>query len=214
MRHAVVFFTLLAGGSLLAQEPVLAPQVTVDGPLVDATTLADPGSAVFFGLIWEDLPGTVRISTHAEIVPVAAGAAAVELTEVEPLRSAWAVVDLTTGVYALTPSDVEMTFEVPPPDRAPAVGLDVQSVYSLLEDRRETIELLVVRPGVGAWTHTASDGGLVDEDGAPDGRLKVNLAAATPVGETPDIFRKLQKGDVVIGFDPYRGEVYALEIGL
>lgn len=213
-RKVITLAVVLAFGTLAvaAQEP--SPiQIAIEGAQIGATGLTDPGSALLFGVVWEKVPGTVRLSSRAEIVPVSAGAAALDLgPELDPMRSVWAVVDLASGAYAAADTSPEEDPLVPGAVPAPTVAPDSQGLYSVLQARHQTVELVVARPGVGAWRHTASDGSLVDEDGAFDGSLAVNLAAALPIGVTPDTFTKVQDGDLVLGLDPYSGEAFVLEI--
>ena len=68
---------------------------------------------------------------------------------------------------------------------AGAVGRGGGAAPDWLEDVRGYVEVLVVRPGEGAWAATVGDGGEGDDDGAYDGRLRASLAGMRGVGEKP-----------------------------
>jgi hypothetical protein len=111
----------------------------------------------------------------------------------------WAVVDLSSGEYALASPVPGPLREVEPPPGL-AGGLAGRGE---LDEERGRVELLVVRPGVdgesGAWTGGVDDGGSSDGDGARDGRSRARLGRLTPVAEggaaAPAAFRA---GDVVV----------------
>jgi hypothetical protein len=69
-------------------------------------------------------------------------------------------------------------------------------------DARGLAEILVVRPGTGAWTLRLGDGGPADEDGAADGRLEAALDRMAPLAGSPPPPSTFQKDDVVLVLDP------------
>ena len=65
------------------------------------------------------------------------------------------------------------------------------------------LQLIVVRPGTGAWTLRAGDAGSFDQDQTRDGFVQLDLADLEAVsGE--GILEVLQPGDQLIAFDPNR----------
>ena len=111
----------------------------------------------------------------------AGGVARYDLGRPLPPSSVWLAVDLTTGAYSLaTPSGA-------PPRLAalPTLRVGTGATSDLVEDRRQQISALLVRPGVGAWELTVGDGGAADEDGAGDGHLQFSLARMNPLAQAP-----------------------------
>lgn len=83
-------------------------------------------------------------------------------------RAVWLAIDVDSGEHVLaTPKGV-----------VPA-GLDVRGAWrggrSDFEVSSDSLEALVVRPGVGAWTLQMGDGGPNDADRLPDGILTLRL---------------------------------------
>jgi len=137
------------------------------------------GQVVWFGsarLVAEDYYLTLA---HFQSVTLAdaGGAARYDLGKPLPPASVWVAVDLTTGAYALaTPNGV-------PPRLAdlPTLRTGSGATSDLVEDRRQLVAALLVRPGLGAWELTVGDGGPADEDGAGDGHLQFSLARMHPL---------------------------------
>jgi len=114
-----------------------------------------------------------------------------------PVRRVWVAVDLTSGA-----ADVSI-----PGDNGQRVegwrgrGLR-QTGRHAVEDDRGALEILLVRPGSGAWGELVRDGGQEDEDGAVDGRLAAVLDQLAPVGGSSRAPQDFQRGDLVFAVDP------------
>jgi hypothetical protein len=123
-----------------------------------------------------------------------------DLGKAVPPQSMWVVVDLTTGGLGTA---APAGFRVAAADfRGPGLLRGAASVADGLEDTRPFLEVLVVRPIVGAWGATVGDGGEADEDGQNDGQLHLslgNMRALQPSGPPPDRFAP---GDVIAAIDP------------
>lgn len=128
-----------------------------------------------------------------------------------PDRSVWAAVDFATGGFAIaTPGRAPWFEEAPPPNELVEFGSAEPLVE--LRDARGYAEILLVRPGVGAWTVSAADGGPADADGANDGLLEVPLDRLEPlVGAAPPP-SALASGDVVVTIDPVDRGYYAIRL--
>jgi len=87
-----------------------------------------------------------------------------------PERSIWIAVDVNDGSHGMaTPSGA-----APP---ALQVGdNEWRGGRADVDIAREYLEVLLVRPGTGAWALRASEGGSKDADGRHDGVLKLRLA--------------------------------------
>jgi hypothetical protein len=141
----------------------------------------------------EDGDGTVRY-------PIAGGI---------PLRSLWAVADLTSGEYdALAPAELGLR-------RVNWRGRGLQrrpDGKDAVEDRRPRLELLLVRPQVGAWTLRVNDGDASDGDGIIDGRLEGILDRMRPLASSPQPPSVFQRDDLVVALDPAAMEITLFKV--
>lgn len=122
----------------------------------------------------------------------------------------WAVVDLKTGRYAISPT----------PGYAPErISLsewlknDNAGQLRKLQWYLSEMDVLLVRPGDGAWQlYAAKDSGR-DENRGVRGPLRVDVASMTPVGFSGTAPHNFKPGDVLIVFHPTRLQYGALEVG-
>lgn len=111
----------------------------------------------------------------------------------------WGAIDLATGQMAVATSSGLEGLERGPTLVVQQAG---PGEVDLLEDRRQALELLLVRPGGGAYRLSAVDGGPEDQERGERGLLGLSLASARPLepGEPP--LERLAPGDVLFGIDP------------
>lgn len=86
-----------------------------------------------------------------------------------PARAVWFAVDLETGSYWTAPGS---------DDAGAAISFVLDQWRPGLRDlnvRRQYLRVLVVRPGSGAWTLRATDGGRRDADAFQNGVLRLRL---------------------------------------
>jgi len=125
-------------------------------------------------------------------------------------RSIWIVADLVTG---------EVTIASPPGfkplqmrQKGAGRGNAVESVANTLDVGRDHVDILVVRPGKGAWAIGVREGRTEDRDGVANGRIRVDLAKLQPLladfGAAP---HGLQPGDVVAILDAERMEYWMMK---
>lgn len=172
-----------------------APSISFDGPNVEAVGLSPGGKAIFFSLDRKPQGYVTKIGRAREVAEAGEdGVAALELAADVPVRSIWAVVDLTSGELAIAgPEDSPLLLLDLPPGALPA---DSEGRRDRLVDRREGVDLLVVRPGIGAWAGTVRDGGEKDLDAADDGWLAVGWAGLEPVVGEPRPPDEVVDGDI------------------
>lgn len=207
MRHALLaslLLLVLVPTLPTGAEPILT--FTERSVVVDGTT---PGADVAVLTVWrERFPGWSRTTRFAELLPDPENIGRVELVlgrEI-PQDSLWIAADLVTGEFAVaTPRSH------PFPEMEPAARRLNPSLEGLEADR-ETLELMFVRPGEGAWHLTVWDGGTGDEDATPDGRLRAFLPSLEPLGLAPPLQRP-RPGDLVFGIEARRMEWFASAIG-
>jgi hypothetical protein len=133
------------------------------------------------------------------------GAVRFELGRPVPLQSIWVAVDLASGAAAVATPEGYPLRRIELPGRGTGHG---GGKPDWVEDDRGFVEILLVRPGQGAWGATVGDGGEADEDGAYDGRLMAPLDRMRGVGEAaPPPPEHFSPRDVVVVIDPNRMEV-------
>ncbi|HXO19598.1 MAG TPA: hypothetical protein VOA87_06690 [Thermoanaerobaculia bacterium] len=176
-------------GVCTAQAPPPAPvvSVTFQGQTAIAQGMTPGGSVVWFSVSKEVSDYEATIVPRQSVVPAdATGQATFELSRSLVRQSIWIAVDLATGAYAWSsPFPARFT---PASFTLPAPGLTLQAGLApdKLIDLSDYSELLLVRPGIGAWSGTAGRGGVNDESSPDDPGLKVSLdrlaalTAATP----------------------------------
>ena len=166
---------LLVPISLAAQPaPPAVPAISFEAEAVVASGVTAQGRVVWFSVAREIAESAATIVRRERILADEDGDGAVrfELDRAVPLRSIWVAVDLATGAWAAAGPEGYPLQRVDPPGLAARRGAEEAD---WVEDTRGYVELMVVRPGVGAWGLAAGDGGSSDGDGAADGRLTVPL---------------------------------------
>ena len=131
-----------------------------------------------------------------------------------PARSIWVAVDLATGRLAVAAPEGYPLRRVGWRGR----GLGRNNARAdRVEDLRTYADVLLVRPGEGAWRLTAGDGSDQDDDGVADGKLAVALDRMRSVegsaGEAAPPERFGPK-DVVVLIDPNRMELTVEDQGV
>ena len=136
------------------------------------------------------------------------GTARIDAGEAVPPRSVWGVVNLGSGaaVWA-APEGFALEEVVPEGD---GLARDDGGRLNRLLTRAVGLELLVVRPGTGAWALTVFDGSPSDRDGKPDGGVAASLEEGRPLLDSPAPPDELLPGDVVLGIDPRTYGVFIL----
>lgn len=125
------------------------------------------------------------------------GVAVYELERSIPLKSVWAAVDLRTGRFSVQspPGFLLRTFDV-------ELGIGRHAGRPHILYRGGLAEVLCVRPGLGAWSVRAADGGRVDADGAENTTTVIDLESMRAVATSPPAPREFTPGDIVIAIDP------------
>jgi len=197
-----------ARGAEAAPDSGLSLEVTAGAELVSVASATPQAPLTLFGVsrrMVGFLPTTTRYERQA--IADANGAAKIELEKAIPDWSVWFVVDRSSGEYALASPEAAPVTEI----EFPARGLGATRQF--LEDQRQHLELLVVRPETGAggqanapeevgvWGLAIGDGGQADRDGVTDGRIRLAMLDLRPIGDSPLAPEALRPGDVVMGVD-------------
>ena len=199
------------GISLLILPATLAaaPAISFGEKRIEATGVSPFAKVVFFGVAREGQGYRTRVVTRYETVEDLDrdGVVGLELDAAVAFRSIWAAVDLTSGEYVVASPAGYAPTEV----KFPTAGLRDQADGKLdrLEGRGYSLEVLVARPGLGAWHLSLGDGDPDDEDGVANGRIEWAVGKGRPVKGDPPAPLDFSPGDVVIAMDPTRMEIYA-----
>jgi len=141
------------------------------------------------------------------------GQAQLTLREHDVQRSSvWIAIDNKTGAYgvALPPGSLFHEVLVPSHDlvrngKGDVVKMDVPFTI---------VDLLVVRPAVGAWHGTIADGSADDDDPKPNGRTGCDVAKLKQLGKIDHgALDKLKNDDVVVGIDPASATYFVTRVG-
>lgn len=185
---------------LLGPVPALAaPVIGFEPDAVLASGLAPGGQVIFFAAARTDQRYHRWVRTWREAVEDldGDGVARLELDGEVPLKSLWLAVDLSGEVGVAAPEGFPLR-EVALEAGALAGAADPE-----LRLRLRWLEVLWVRPGVGAWGATAFEGGEGDGDGRADDRVTAALASLAPVrADGPPAPRSLLAGDLLLLISP------------
>ncbi len=199
---AVFFLTL----PLAAQ-----PSLVAVSSAVSAGGLTPNGRIVWFGLV-RDLDDWVPRLNHfrQEATADAEGQAELELQVAGPATAVWAVVDVASGAFASArPDEAESPAAPLPAGSWQAGGEEADQVVA----SRSRLDLLLVRPGGGAWGASVGDGGALDLDQQSDGVLTTAVDRLSPVGpETAEAPARGATGDLLLAIDPDTFELFALRL--
>jgi hypothetical protein len=137
------------------------------------------------------------------------GTVAFDRERVVPAVGIWIAVDLATGQWVVgggpgfDPVPLQLT-DVAKKDNA-------GQLRKLSADLGE-VEVMVVRPGTGAWELYVAKSSKADESrGAED--LRLDVGSMRPIGNSPASPNALKQGDIVAVIDPYMMRYFVTEVG-
>jgi hypothetical protein len=184
-----------------------APAITFAPQAVVASGVTPGGKVVWFSVAREISERTATIVRRPRLAEDddKDGSVRFELDRDVPFQSIWVAVDLMTGAAAIAVPEGYPLRLIDLPGRNLGHG---GGKPDWVEDTRGYVDILIVRPGEGAWWGTVGDGGEADDDGAYDGRLVASLARLNGVGASPPgAPQHFNPHDVVVVIDPNRMEV-------
>jgi hypothetical protein len=193
----------------------LAGEVTFSPPDVPRTAIISeltPGATiVWFGVSQRPMGFTSQIERTAVLLTDTDRDGTITYVPEQgiPPRSVWAAVDLATGLFATG------TPERFPRQPQPLLEGNFTGAPGQLQKvtcRTAFSEFLLVRPGTGAWTLTAADGGPGDEDRRPNNSILHGLDLVTPVGTTGPPPKQFQREDTVVVIDAYELQLLAAQL--
>jgi hypothetical protein len=204
---------------------LITTAVSWAGPQVTLETETDPhrlivdglsigGETAWIGIMRERPKWTTRVVRRHGLERDEDGDGRVEiaLDKAVAFHSVWVVVDLTSGDWDIAVPDgfprKELSFPV---DSFRQISAGIVDSF---QDTRGDIEVLLVRPTVGAWRLSASEGGAHDGDGQSNLQLRAVFSQMRPVGESPTAPGHLSPGDVLVVIDPKSLELYVARFQL
>lgn len=199
--------------ALVAAPVAAAPfHVALEADAVVVSGVTAKGQVVLLGVtrvIGEDDFPVVR--RHLEVLTDDDGDGIIRypMEQGIPVRSLWAVVDLTSGDSDTAAPQAFGTRRVNWRGRG---LLRRQDGRDAVEDQRTVVELLVVRPAVGAWALRVRDGDASDGDAQIDGRLEGILDRMQPLAASPQPPSTFQRDDVVLALDPAAMEITLVKV--
>lgn len=200
MRLNSCIAAAVAVATLLLPSPRLtaAPAIQAVSTGLRATGITPGGDAVWFGVTIDTAALTRLRNRHAAIVRDTDGDGAVlyDLPQVSRFSLLY-VFDAATGEHAVFRGE----------------GVDEEVEYDLrgkkwraeLEDfdvHADAMELLLVRPGEGAWAMSAREGGNGDGDGRRNGKFRLKVREmASLAAESPQPQGNVRRGDLLVIID-------------
>ena len=181
----------------------------VEQDAVVASDVTRFGKAVFFAVTYEG--GTVPMrSQKATVLRDDDGDGVIKLAMPDgvPFIGIWSVVDLANGAVQLGTKENYELIELEEPLAETFKRADRGGGYDRIEQFAGDVEMLVVRPGEGAWTMNGAKGGEEDLDFGATGKLVLGFGRLRTLSDrTSDRERTLDRertpgalrdGDVVV----------------
>ena len=197
---------------LMAASPAEPPRIVFEDQAIAIGNVTRSGTVVVFAIARDQYDmEAAHVVAYKFLLRDKSGTGEVRFDFRRPLepRAVWAVVDLATGAYTIVPRGVAAsmalpgTNEVPKSKHGPRVRHAASDGKSKLEIALPAAELLVVRPGKGAWMGLMADGGPTDDDLRSNGVVVCAPEKLKHV-KSKDLLKldKIRKGDIVIAIDP------------
>ncbi len=205
----VAFFTApLSATDPPPSIPVEPPQLSFAPTTVTISKLTPGGKAAWIGVSREAEDDGVTVYQRAAVAvdDDGDGTATVDLGREYTPSSIWAAVDLSSGLFALTATNGTPVTGIAYP------GGTLGTTKRLSFTGVDSLWILLVRQGVGAWSVRVGDGGEADSDGEANGQIGVGLASFEPLGDAPPPPEALASGDLVIAMDPDRLEAFSAQV--
>ncbi|HWW59729.1 MAG TPA: hypothetical protein VN181_00040 [Thermoanaerobaculia bacterium] len=128
-----------------------------------------------------------------------------------PLRGIWVAIDCESGSLVIGGRPDYDLIQLPFP--VASEMRDTNGMLAALDEERSELDLVVVRPRVGAWLVRGRDGGSRDADGMTNGRLLVEFDNGTALSGTLEPSPgRLQQSDVIAAIDTAQMEVFATAV--
>jgi hypothetical protein len=191
--------------------PPVVPSIAVNAGGVAISGLTPGAPAIVFSITHEKRGYVTGYARHDYLLRSAdaLGNASVNVAPVSPI-SVWCVVDLQTGAYATT-APASYTLRRSPLPNGALRAVD-NGQLNRLRLKHDFLEVLWVRPGVGAWRASVGDGGESDADHAVDGHLSIAPEQMEALGVSPPPPNHYLPTDTFILVDPDTMELFGMPV--
>jgi hypothetical protein len=186
----LVFVSLgsLAGLSILgdlaspawSQITSAGPSLVVAADAVTAAGMTPGGDIVWLAMLRKVVEyEAVYLRRQGVMQADAQGVAQLPVAEAVPPQSLWIAIDLKTGAYAMaSPAGFSpLLFDLVPE----ALNVRGDALADQLVDVADHAEILLVRPGKGAWGKGVGRGGADDDSSPNDAAYKLSLDKLEPL---------------------------------
>lgn len=201
LRRAPFPITVFAAAVLvlsLGTSAGAAPAIEATTAGLRATGLTPGGDAVWFGATIDTLAKARRLNRHAAVVRDADGDGVVlyEMPKISRFALLF-VADAATGEYAVFRGEGVDAVEHDLHGNNWRAGLDHFDIPA------DFLEILLVRPGDGAWTASVAEGDRKDGDGARNGKFRLKVKDMDPIGAAATKPQgNVRRGDLLVIIDP------------
>jgi hypothetical protein len=185
----------------VSAQAAAALALRVERDAVVATEVTRGGSAVFFAVTFET--GSVPLRARQATIlrdDDGDGTVKLEMPEGVPFIGIWSVTDLATGAVRLATKEGYELIDLEEPAELSFRGGE-RGEFDRFEHRAQDVELLVVRPGEGAWTLRGTNGAQEDLDFEPNATLVLGMDRLTSLAENGRAASGVRAGDVVVLID-------------
>jgi len=135
-----------------------------------------------------------------------------DLGEAPPQAALWVAVDLGSGAHAVAASRGYAPVQALVP--AETVKHDNVGQLNKFEFPASEMDVMVVRPGEGAWHLYAAKRGKRDENAALSSRtIRIDVSAMEPLGSSAPAPKSFKNGDVIAVIDPHWMNYGLIEVG-
>lgn len=211
MRDVFLLISFLVSPAVLQAANAAPPAIAVGETSVVVTDLAPGATIALFGGAREANGGMQLLRWRVPLEDADRdGAVELKLNRIIPRDSVWIAVDTDTGATAVAVPARSRFRQITFPEVVLPKGPDAK-IERYVTGRR-MVDLLVVRPHVGAWMAAAADGHDSDGDGRHDGRTTIVFADIRNLAGHAPAPRHLTSRDVVVAVDVRRMEYYLTEV--
>jgi hypothetical protein len=190
------------GAPLWAREVSGGPMLVVSDQAVTATGMTPGGTVVWLGMGRKAVEYEATfVRRRGSLQADSRGQVQVPLTEAVPPQSIWAAIDLASGAYATaSPAGFTPLILTLGPE---AFELRGTGFADRLADVADYAEVLLVRPGQGAWGKAIGRGGADDESNPGDVAFRLAFDRLEPFpGTTAPAPDKLSAKDLIFVLHP------------
>lgn len=198
--------------------PASAPPIAIQFGKQSITVTASPGGrVVIFSIAREfvrpkvPVLGVVRRAVMLSD-PAKSGTFTLDLGKPVPAAAIWIAVDLATGAYAAAGSPGYFAVQLTP--KAGELKNDNAGQLRQLELAAPELEMLLVRPGEGAWRLYAAKSAKGDENAAELTKpLRIDVRSMQAVEGSASPPANFKNGDIIGLIDPQWMKYRVIEVG-